>query len=257
MSDLVVISLGAGVQSTALYLMSANGILPRADLAIFADTQDEPARVYDHLDRLRDRYGHTIPIEVVTAGKLSDEILRSIRETPSQFIPIPVYAPNDRGRESQGRRQCTRSHKLDPIQREIRRRIGKGGVAEMWLGISTDEAHRAKPSRYPHIRHRFPLLFDKAMRRADCAAYLESVGWTVAKSSCVYCPYRSDRQWAEMRSDDPESFTRAVAVERAILDLKPGNYLHSSCAPLDAADFDADRDQLELFGNECEGMCGV
>ena len=46
------LSLGAGVQSTVLALMAAEGTLPGLDGAIFADTRWEPRRVYDHLDRL-------------------------------------------------------------------------------------------------------------------------------------------------------------------------------------------------------------
>ena len=41
--DFIYISLGAGVQSTALYLMSSVGDrAPRGAAAIFGDTQDEP-----------------------------------------------------------------------------------------------------------------------------------------------------------------------------------------------------------------------
>ena len=49
---LTYLSLGAGVQSTALLVISAHGLYgcPRADLAIFADTQDEPA--YERGERL-------------------------------------------------------------------------------------------------------------------------------------------------------------------------------------------------------------
>jgi hypothetical protein len=47
-----VLSLGAGVQSTALAILAARGHLPRPDAAIFADTGWEPAAVYAHLDRL-------------------------------------------------------------------------------------------------------------------------------------------------------------------------------------------------------------
>lgn len=46
------LSLGAGVQSTTLLLMSLDGTLPKVDYAIFADTGWEPQRVYDHLDRI-------------------------------------------------------------------------------------------------------------------------------------------------------------------------------------------------------------
>ena len=37
-----ILSLGAGVQSSVVLLMSIKGILPRLDAAIFADTQWEP-----------------------------------------------------------------------------------------------------------------------------------------------------------------------------------------------------------------------
>ncbi len=43
--DFTYLSLGAGVQSTAMLIMSALGLYgcPNADVAIFADTGDEPA----------------------------------------------------------------------------------------------------------------------------------------------------------------------------------------------------------------------
>jgi len=34
-------------------------------------------------------------------------------------------------------------------------------------------------------------------------------------------------------------------------------FLHSSMTPLADVDLDPDRDQVDMFGNECEGMCGV
>lgn len=53
--DFTYLSLGAGVQSSALFVMSALGMYgcPKADVAIFADTGDEPSWVYDQLHRLR------------------------------------------------------------------------------------------------------------------------------------------------------------------------------------------------------------
>ena len=50
---LVVISLGAGVQSSTMALMAANGELPKPDCAIFADTGNEPKAVYTYLDFLK------------------------------------------------------------------------------------------------------------------------------------------------------------------------------------------------------------
>jgi hypothetical protein len=252
------ISLGAGVQSSVLYLMAARGLLtPRPDLAIFADTQDEPAHVYRQLDFLEAEAGAIIPIERVTAGKLSEEVIRSIQETPSQFIPIPTWVQGEDGHEKAGRRQCTRSHKTEVIARAIKARSGRKS-AELWLGISTDEVHRAKPSRYPYLTHRWPLLFDHPMRRGDCLVWMESNGYPkFEKSSCVYCPYRSDRDWRAIKDQHPEEFERAVAFEERMRALKPSNFLHNSCTPLAGIDFSIDRSQADLFGNECEGVCGV
>ena len=68
-----ILNLGAGVQSTTLYLMFRAGlIVPQIDVAIFADTQEEPAAVYAHLAWLRSLDGP--PIWVRTAGKLGDDL---------------------------------------------------------------------------------------------------------------------------------------------------------------------------------------
>jgi len=77
---LTYISLGAGVQSTALAVLSARGEkgVPRADVAIFADTGDEPPHVYDQLERLRGYlkpYG--MPVETVSIGISLSEAMRS------------------------------------------------------------------------------------------------------------------------------------------------------------------------------------
>jgi 3'-phosphoadenosine 5'-phosphosulfate sulfotransferase (PAPS reductase)/FAD synthetase len=50
MTQLRVLSLGAGVQSTTLALMAAHGEIEPPHCAIFADTGWEPRAVYDHLD---------------------------------------------------------------------------------------------------------------------------------------------------------------------------------------------------------------
>jgi len=66
-----VLSLGAGVQSTALALLSIDGKLPPIDCAIFADTGWEPAAVYQHLDRLTAELSrNSIPTYIVSNGNI-------------------------------------------------------------------------------------------------------------------------------------------------------------------------------------------
>ena len=47
---LTVISLGVGVQSSAMALMAAKGELPMPDCAVFADTGAEPSSIYSYLE---------------------------------------------------------------------------------------------------------------------------------------------------------------------------------------------------------------
>jgi hypothetical protein len=267
-----VIALGAGVQSSAMYLMACAGeIVPRPDCAIFADTQAEPPWVYEQLAYLRTQGGP--PIAVVTVGSLEQAVLTAHNSTGGRFASVPFWVRGPDGR-GMGRRQCTREYKIDPIKQEIRRMLGlqkrqrAAGryVVEEWVGISLDEAHRAKPSRTSWISTRWPLLFDRPMRRADCLAWMRERGHPIpGRSACYFCPYRSNREWRDLRDNAPELFQRALGLDAAIRQnrargIRGEQYLHDSLVPLADVDLDADLPdpkQADLFGNECEGMCGV
>lgn len=66
------ISLGAGVQSSTMALMAAFGALsPMPDVAIFADTQQEPRNVYTWLDWLEAQL--PFPVVRVSRGDLGTD----------------------------------------------------------------------------------------------------------------------------------------------------------------------------------------
>ena len=175
-------------------------------------------------------------------------------------------------------RQCTMDFKIDVILREVRklagaeirvwRRRGHSGVAPVvqWIGISRDEIIRMKPSRLPYIIHRWPLI-DMGITRVKCLQWMEARGFPAPpRSACVFCPYHSDREWLRLKTDEPEAFARAVEFEgdyqfafSQIQRREAVPFLHRSCVPLDQVNFSADEDhgQQPMFGNECEGMCGV
>ena len=88
----------------------------------------------------------------------------------------------------------------------------------------------------------------------------------MATTTCPGCPYRSDPEWRHMRDHRPEEWADAVEFDAAIRIGIPGvngeAYLHRSCVPLGEVDLltAEQRGQTtlwSLFGNECEGMCGV
>ena len=76
-----VLNLGAGVQSTTVYLMYVRGeITPQIEYAIFADTGEEPASIYRHLEWLKSLSGP--PIVSVSIGKLGDDLQQG-RSSPA------------------------------------------------------------------------------------------------------------------------------------------------------------------------------
>ena len=78
-----IISLGMGVQSTALYLMSCNGDLPRADYAIFADPGAEHKDTYKMLEWLLDWAEKNDGIPIVVNKESS--ILKDLMNKQGEF----------------------------------------------------------------------------------------------------------------------------------------------------------------------------
>jgi hypothetical protein len=158
-----VLNLGAGWQSTTLFLMSCRGILPKLDAAVFADTQWEPKGVYSHLLWLiaeGEKAG--IPTYQVTAGDLRQDAIDFRRLLASadgkRWASMPLFIKNPDGSQGRVKRQCTREYKIEPCETFIRRHILKlkhkqhaprDIAVRTWFGISSDEAQRATaPGRW-------------------------------------------------------------------------------------------------------------
>jgi hypothetical protein len=256
-----IISLGAGVQSTTLALMAAAGeIKPMPDCAIFADTGWEPKAVYEHLEQLEKAL--PFPVYRVSAGNLrNDAIKGGSKQAGERLAAVPWFILNPNGSIGIGRRECTGHYKLDPIRRKVVELNGgkrKKGATEIWIGISTDEAFRMKPSRVQYIVNRWPLI-ELRISRSDCRAWLNRNGWNAPKSACIGCPFRSNEAWHSL---NPDEIADAIIVDAAIRNqsgFKGQQFMHRSCKPLSEVDLrsDAEIGQADLFNNECEGMCGV
>jgi hypothetical protein len=255
---LTYLSLGAGIQSTALYLLADSGKLGKVDVAIFADTHREPFHVYEHLANLKN-YGD-IPIVTVTHGDLGGRLLERAAGERVSASMIPAFVEGADGKAAPLGRNCTRDHKIYPIQREVRSRIGKKGTATALIGISLDEAHRQKDSLVPWIKNTYPLV-ERGLTRDDCVAVIREHGIPMPeKSACYFCPYHSNAFWLDMKRRFPAEWDRCVAFDIGIRDMTRAGvrgqvFLHRSLKPLDEVDLN--ESQRELFGEECEGVCGV
>ena len=262
-----IISLGAGVQSSTMALMAAEGELtPMPDCAIFADTGAEPKHVYDFLDYVESLV--PFPVYRVMEGKGLERRTISALEA-GEFSPVPFRTESAGSGGGMLRRQCTGEFKIKPIERKVRELVGlkkgqrgpKEVAVQQWIGISMDESVRMKPSRVKWIEHIWPLI-EKDMYRYDCINWMREHGYREpSKSACYFCPYHDNATWQNMKDHDPDSWERAVKMDELIRNGVRGTteklYLHRSMQPLTECDFDPARDQFDMFDHECEGMCGV
>lgn len=248
------LSLGAGVQSTTVLLLACEGVIPRFDAALFADTGWEPRAVYANLERLRvhaEKAG--IPVRTVSAGNIRADAL----DPKHRFVSMPLHTLNPDGSRGLARRQCTSEYKIVPLKKAARellgyphpRRVPRGVYAEQSIGISIDEIGRARDSGVRFLRNVFPLL-DLGFDRARCVEFLVERGFgQTVKSACVGCPFHGNAGWRWIRDHDPNGWAEAVEFDRAIRhgyphatkqgqELRGQYFLHRACQPLDQVDLD-------------------
>jgi hypothetical protein len=242
---------------------------PMPDCAIFANTQWEPAKVYEHLAWLKQQLSY--PVYEVTAGDLRQAVLDRRNTAGGRYAAIPWFTVNPDGSHGMGRRQCTSEYKLKPIMHKLRELLGvsrrariRRGAVEVLIGISTDEASRMKPARQQWQHNSYPLIGAR-MSRIDCGRWLwERYRRQAPKSACCGCPFHDVDAWIDQRDNAPDEWADTIEIDRQ---MRLGNsrgmraieYMHPQRVPLEFVDLTSRRDnrQLNLFDNECEGMCGL
>jgi hypothetical protein len=276
-----VINLGAGVQSSAMALMAAKGLIkPMPDFAVFADTQAEPKAIYAWLDWLEKQL--PFPVIRVTAGSLIDESLKIRVKEKSKYgdgrtylrriIPVFAMSPSGEMTAALGR-SCTADFKIKPIINRIKKECGiSRGQTDVtvtqWIGISYDEMQRMKLPQHKWTQHRWPLI-ELKMRRSQCLDWMKANGYPEPpRSACYFCPFHSNEEWRRLQTEDAEHFQKAIDFENKIRALWVENnggfradiFLHRKCQPLSTIDFRSDEEKGQMdfdFQSECEGMCGL
>jgi hypothetical protein len=278
-----IISLGGGVQSSAMALMAAVGdITPMPQAAIFADTQAEPKEVYRWLDWLEKQLPY--PVHRVTAGSLADMEMqiRVSKKSGKTYkkSEIPAFGKNPDGSKGILGRKCTRDFKIQPIKVKARAICGvkrgqKTITVTQWIGISYDEMGRATASREPWSQTRFPLL-EKEITREGCLEWMKAHGYPEPpRSACLFCPFHSDHEWRRIKGGDAaewqyvqdfEKQLQASAEKCQVMRSVP--FLHPSLVPIGEVEFKAAKaadgsKQMTMhemwndIKNDCSGMCGV
>lgn len=227
-----VFSFGGGVQSWGIAALVKRGALPAPDFAVMVDTGREVASTWRYLEKHQDAL--PFPLEIVRQplpdifypGGQQDCLL------PAFFKggKLPVF--------------CSGKWKQDIFRRYLR---GLGVErAEVWLGISYDEAHRMTNATPQWITNRYPLVERRIRRGACLQAAREEFGEAPAHSRCFMCPNQRRAEWLSL----PEEELRSAAEIDGRL-RERGLFLHYTCLPL-LAGIGMD-DQPALFAGDCDG----
>lgn len=222
--SLRVISYGGGVQSTALVVLAATGMID-ADLAIFANVGDkaEHPRTIQYVNEVATPWAKSRGLDVITerwvdrSGRVRD-LYDDLVRPDLRSIPIPVFMEGG----APGRRQCTARYKIEVVGRAVRARgATPDNPATVMVGISTDEFQRVNSRRSQNWEVPTYPLIDLGMSRHDCELLIADAGLPVPhKSACWFCPLQGPKGWAEKRRDEPELFARGVELERDINDKR-------------------------------------
>jgi PP-loop superfamily ATP-utilizing enzyme len=203
-----VISYGGGVQSTALVILAMRQQWPvdeivHVDLLAAESPSTREYVKYFH-NWLRDEYGREITF-------IERDLYGDMLANPA-FTPVPWLGKRER---FMLRRQCTREYKVAPVQRYLTQKYLHGRI-QLMLGISADEWHRMRQSSHSRIDHVYPLI-DLMITRTQCLEIIQGAGLDIpSKSSCWFCPFRSQRSQRELVKQYPHLAGMARELEQRI-----------------------------------------
>lgn len=261
---------GAGVQSTALMVLAAQG---RIDFPLFlmanvGDDSEHPASL---------RYAREVAVPFAEANGIELRILNKKRHGQVETLYQKLTRPGSRSTSIPYRshkdgppmsRSCTVEFKMRVLGRELKARGASPETpATVAIGISLDEIHRANRKPQPHEQIVYPLVgvgeeTGLKMTRLDCINLIRGAGLPIPpKSSCWFCPFHSLQAWADMARETPDLFDRACDLETHLRNrsTRDGNgpvFLTRFGIPLrDAIDTDQPLLPLEDLDNCDSGWC--
>ena len=199
------ISYGGGVQSTAMILMSLDGVLDRPDMVVFSDTGSEMPSTYNTVDRIE---------EICNSQDL--DFYRVKADTPSIKKPLHEWYLERGTLPMVGVRWCTDKFKVQPIRKFVQGFVDKSKPKpwmNAWLGITSDEARRATGESY--VKYQvisYPIL---EYSRTDCEKYIQEnyPELEVSKSGCFCCPYSHKTAWMNLRKNHKDLFDKCLEME--------------------------------------------
>ena len=185
-----ILSFGGGVDSSAILLKHLTGDVDlNIDQVVFSDTGAEKSKTYANITKFQ---------QLCEAQNIPFDIVRNQKESLTEFLTRLGTVPLMPGCSH----ICSLKFKGEVIQKFLKEKYGDRQLTIL-IGIEADELYRKQRFTKPKNdtnEYEYPLI-DMDMTRADCEAYLQSHGFDVVKSSCVYCPFMSEEEIKEIRQD--------------------------------------------------------
>jgi len=255
-----IFSTGGGVQSTACLVLAAQGRIPYRTFVFsnVGDKAESPATI-QYINEIAKPYAKKHGIEWVDVawvdrhGKQRDLYEQQVNDGTNR-IQLPAFLTGGMPMK----RICTTDYKIKPIAKWIKNNAPNCTLGK---GISTDEPHRATPSRESDgYTSAYPLI-ELGISRSDCLLIAKDAGLPQPpKSSCWFCPFKTTDQWVTLRREHPELFEKSVNLEQ-VLQKRRANlgkdavYLSGIGGRKQVNLADVIPEQLGLFGWEPEEGC--
>lgn len=234
-----ILSFGAGMQSTALALMSCENAMNRTppyphvpiyDAVIFCDLGLEPSWVMNQVEFTRRACEHAGIFFQTLDTPLYKDLLCNFGER--RTVSVPWWTLKSDGHKSRMPRNCTIDYKVNAITKYVRWNLlgyQKGQrlraedmkAHEMHMGFSAEEARRCHDNPHKLFKNRFPLV-EMGWTREDSYQYiLETWGLHTKASACAFCPFHRNYFFQYLKEHEPETYRAVLKVDDLLRDKTP------------------------------------
>lgn len=238
-----ILSCGAGMQSTALALMSCENALaaqkdrkipnpdvPIYDFVIFCDLGMEPSWVLMQWAFIES----ACKSANIQCKKLDTNLYEHfmVNFGERRTVSIPWWTLSNDGHKSKMPRNCTIDFKVEMISKFIRWEVlgykkkqhlkeHDKKAHEMHMGFSKEEERRCSESPNPMFVNKFPLV-KMGWTRSESYAYCRDVwGLDTKASACAFCPYHQNYFFKYLKENHPDEYVALVGVDNLLRDKQP------------------------------------
>lgn len=239
-----ILSCGAGMQSTALALMSCENkitsnkfpMVPVYDAVIFCDLGKEPPWVIEQVHFIEKACKDVdIPFYILFTHLYQDF---KANFGKSRTVAIPFWSVDKFGKKGKMMRHCTIDYKINTIEKFVRWTLlgyKKGArtrkedinAHEMHIGFSVEEKHRCSGSHNGMFVNVFPLVEMNLERKHNYAYILDVWGLDTKASACNFCPFHRNYFFKHLKENHIDDYKELLELDNILEVQQPNTKINS------------------------------